>query len=190
MDDQSGVGRVVAIGSGVFTGAVVVGLVGVYVYGLSKPEVRVVTARAQLAGVSPEAVWAVLGDPAKRPEWRPRVDRIAHIEDRDGLAVWRELDHDEDRFDFVVVQSVAPSRLVLAVAAPEQIGFEGSWTYELAPGPKGSTVVSVTEEGKIANPLWRGIHNLRSGAWDTVEGELTMLSTHLGAPATVERVGG
>ena len=186
MDDTSGPGRWLAVGSGIVTGLVVLGLVAVYFYGLALPARHEVRAGATLRGVAPEAVWALLGDPARRPEWRPAVDRIAHIDDRGGRPVWRELDHDGDRFDFLVARSDPPRTLVLEVAASDQIGFSGSWTWELSPAP-GGTEVTVTEDGTIDNPFFRGLHALRSSPWDTVEDELRMLSAHLGAPAEIER---
>jgi uncharacterized protein YndB with AHSA1/START domain len=181
MDDSSGAGRWVATGSGAAAGLLVLSVVGVYAYGLAQPAHRVVEARAVLAGVSPEDVWAVVGAPERRPEWRPAVERIARIDERDGAPVYRELDADGDRFDFVVTTSEAPRRLVLEVAAPEQIGFVGGWTWALEPVPAG-TAVTVTEDGTIDNPLWRGLYALRASPWDTVTGELAMLSAHLGAP--------
>jgi len=169
----------------VLTIGAALGVVGVYVFGLSQPARHVVGA-TDTWSVPPAEVWALLSDPLARPRWRPDVDRIALISETAEGATYRELDAGGDRFDFRVVDVVLGRRLTLEVAAPEQIGFHGGWTWELAPVAEG-TRVTVTEDGTIDNPLFRGIYGLTRSQWATVEQELRLLGGHLDVAVHPER---
>ncbi|MEM6931594.1 MAG: SRPBCC family protein, partial [Myxococcota bacterium] len=122
----------------------------------------------------------------RRAEWRPQVDRVGRIDDdAQGRPVWRELDYEEDRFDFRI-DAVEPGRHVaIAIAAPDQIGIEGGWDYRIEPDGTGSRV-SVTESRRIANPLWRGLFHLTRGSHATVDQELDMLATFLDTDIRIE----
>lgn len=177
----------IAASSGLVTIGLVVGLVGIYAYGRILPVEQQFSARAVLS-TDAGAVWALLADPQQRVAWRPAVERIGRIEDRDGLEVWRELDAGGDRFDFVVAERVPPRRLVLQIASPEQIGVSGSWTYEIASAGAGATEVTITEQTAIDNPFWRGLSRVTRDPFHTVETELELLGAHLDAPGEIQRL--
>ncbi|MEN0064959.1 MAG: SRPBCC family protein [Myxococcota bacterium] len=160
-------------------------IVGIYAWGRSFPEDEVVRSEAQF-DLPPDALWEVLGDPSRRAEWRPSVDRVGRIDDdAQGRAVWRELDDDEDRFDFRVEVADPGRRIGIAIAAPDQIGIEGGWDYEIEPNGSGSRLV-VTESRRIENPLWRGLYHLTRGSHTTVDQELDMLATFLETEIRIE----
>jgi len=176
-----------AMATGVFTGAVVLSVFGLYVFGNSRPEGHEVAGEVELA-VPPEAVYALLSDYERRPDWRPRVARIGRIaDDGEGRQVWRELDEGDDRFDFKVLEEVSGQRVVLTTASPDQIGYDATWSFSVAPRGSGS-VLTVEEQGEVDNPLWRGIFYLRTGPWSTVEQELTMVADALSPGATPRRL--
>jgi uncharacterized protein YndB with AHSA1/START domain len=153
--------------------AVAAGWVGLYAYGRTLPTSRVIE-RSMVVPAPIEEVWAWVGDPARRPEWHPGVRAIAHVEDRGGHAVWREVDAGGDRFDWLVVERQPPRHLVTAAADPEQIGMHARWTWDLA-DEAGGTRVTLREESRIDNPVWRATYVLRYGPDATVEGELSAL---------------
>ena len=163
------------------------GVVAVYFYGRAQPEAVEVSVRAELD--SPRSdVWALLSDPMRRPEWRPFVDRIGRIaDDADGHEVWRELDDSGDRFDFAVVERHPEDRFVIEVAAVDQIGMEGRWTWTLTDAGAG-TVVELSERTAIDNPLMRGLNRLAHDPFDTVEQEVALLAEHLGSPHRIQRL--
>ena len=154
--------------------AVAVGWVALYAFGTSQPADRTVV-RSVIVPAPLDEVWSLVGDLGRRPSWHPGVRAIARVEERDGHAVWREVDPRGDRFDWLVVESDPPRRLVLEAADPEQIGMVGRWTWELAEDPAG-TRVTLREQSRIDNPVWRGTYVLRYGPDATVEGELKALS--------------
>ena len=167
-------GKWIAPLSGAVAIALALGWVTLYAFGRSVPAERELERSVVVAAPVVE-VWTLLGDLARRPSWHPGVRAIARIEDREGQAVWREVTFDGDRFDWLVVESAAPHRLVLATAAPEQIGMDARWTWELAAEGEG-TRVSLREQSRIDNPVWRGAYVLRYGPDATVEGELDALT--------------
>jgi len=173
-DEARGRGWWIAPLSGAVTVAVAVAWVGLYAYGASLPADRV-TERSVVTPAPIEAVWAWVGDLSRRPAWHPDVRAIAHVEDRDGHAVWREVDRRGDRFDWLVVQSDPPRRLVLEAADPEQLGMNARWTWDLAEQGAG-TRVTLHEQSRIDNPVWRATAVLRYGADEMVNEELDALS--------------
>jgi len=179
-DEPPGRGeRIVAIASGIVTFVLVGGVLGTYVYGSSLPERHQVSVAVDLP-VAVDEAYALLSDMEARPSWRPDVERIGRIHDDDaGHQVWRELDAGGDRFDLKVLSTSPPQRVVLATASPDQIGYDAVWTWQLQSSPDGS-VVTLTEEGAIDNPLWRGLFYLRAGPESTVRDELRLLSTQFG----------
>ncbi len=182
-------GRWVATASALFAALLMFGVVAIYAYGRAQPERVEVAVRAEL-GSPPGEVWALLSDPARRPEWRPHIDRIGRIaDDAEGHEVWRELDPSGDRFDFAVIERQPPRRVVLEVASVDQIGMEGRWTWVVEGDPEGpGSVVLLTEQTAIANPLWRGLNRLSRDPFLTVETEMGLLAAHLGVPADLDRL--
>lgn len=170
---------VIAIGSAV-------AVVAVYAFG----ETLGVTHDATVATVvpgAPEAVFAALAEPSARREWAPHVARVGRVEDApDGRSTWRELDEHDDRFEFVVVSDTFPT-FEIAAAKPEEIGMAATWTWTVAPSGS-ATEVRLRERGDIANPLFRGVWGLRTGAYGQIERDLGAFGRYVGGDGAVRRV--
>ena len=148
-------------------------VLGTYIYGANTSPRHVSEGSAALEAPA-DQVLALLHDMDRRPEWRPEVTRIARKADpEDPREVWREMDREDDRFDFEVVERSSDG-LVLRTEAAEQIGYEATWTFRVEPAANG-TRVHVREEGHIDNPLFRGVFWLRGDTLQTVTDELTWL---------------
>jgi hypothetical protein len=97
-------------------------------------------------------------------------------------------------------------RLLLVRVTDPQMRFGGTWTYEIAPlgaspstpigagpstalgaGPStalgAGTVVTITENGEVYNPLFRFMAHYVFGHEGTIETYLRQLSERLAAPA-------
>ena len=70
-----------------------------------------------------------------------------------------------------------PPRL-LVVRIDPGLPFGGTWTYEVAPVPGGSTL-TITENGEIYNPLFRFMARYIFGYEGTIETYMAALKKHL-----------
>ncbi len=124
----------------------------------------------------PEAVWAVITDYAAMPSWRTGLAKIERLPDRGGRPVWKEtLDDLELPLEDTLVDP--PRKLVRRIADPD-LPFGGTWTYELAASPGGSTL-TITEDGEIYNPLFRVVSRFTDPTGSIVV-FLTALANKLG----------
>lgn len=128
--------------------------------------------RRTMLAQSPEAVWAAITDYAAFPSWRADVQRVETASLAEGRTAWVE--HSKTgRLPIEVVASDPPRRLVTRIA-DRTLPFGGTWTYELQPANKG-TVVIITEDGEVYNPLFRFMARFVFGYTATMESYLRSL---------------
>jgi len=60
-----------------------------------------------------------------------------------------------DAITFEVIESIAEQKLVTRIA-DKNLPFGGTWTYEIAPDNRGTTL-TITEHGEVYNPVFRFI---------------------------------
>jgi len=82
-----------------------------------------------------------------------------------------------------VLESAPPRRLVTRVKESEKM-FGGTWTIAIDPAADGSTV-TITEEGWVANPIFRFISRFVIGHHATMDSILRQMAKKLDAPAGV-----
>lgn len=133
-------------------------------------------------------LWAAVSDLGAWPSWNLTVKAMERLPDRDGQPTW-VLTDDNGRMTSRVVESVAPSggapgRMVTRIDDPE-LPFSGSWTWELAPADRG-TRITLTEEGKISNPLIRLLARLFFSPTSTGESYLRALGAKFGEETAPE----
>lgn len=128
--------------------------------------------------VPPAAVWAAITNVDAFTSWRSDVKKIERLPDREGRAVWVE-EGRSGRITLAAERSDPPRLLVLAVADPD-LPFGGTWTYEIAPAPGGSTL-TITENGEIYNPMFRFMARYIFGYEGTISTYMAALEKHLGA---------
>jgi carbon monoxide dehydrogenase subunit G len=134
------------IGGGVALLVAVVAIVG---YSLP---VRHVATRVARVAQPPEAVYAVLSDVDRYPQWRPGVKRVQRHPDREGGAAWTE-EVSGMEVPLYFERMERPSLLVARIAAGA-LPFGGTWTYRITPTASGSEV-TITEDGEVYNPFFR-----------------------------------
>lgn len=135
-----------AVGGGVLALVALVLVVGTLL-----PEDHRATMHRTVPG-SPEAVWEVMTDISGLPDWRPGVDEVERLPDRNGMPVWRE-SGSTGAMTLEATEWIPPRRMVTRIA-DEELPFGGSWTFELEPAEDG-TRVTITEDGEIYNPFFR-----------------------------------
>ena len=164
--------RWVALGAGVLVGLVVL----VVAVGALLPRSHVAPRTVHLAS-PPEAVWRTLTTVAAYPEWRPGVKSVEPLPaDGDRLA-WRELGA-HDAVAYEITEMAPPTRLVTRITTTG-LPYGGSWLYELAPAPDGTTL-TITERGEVYNPLFRFVSRVVMGHHATIDAYLAALSKRLG----------
>jgi uncharacterized protein YndB with AHSA1/START domain len=123
----------------------------------------------------PEAVWRLMTDVDGFPRWRHDVKRVERRPDRNGRPVWVE-ETSSGRITLAVDRAEPPRLLVLRIADPD-LPFGGTWTYELSPD-RGSTVLKITENGEVYNPLFRFLSRFVFGHEGTIKAYLAALEKH------------
>jgi Polyketide cyclase / dehydrase and lipid transport. len=76
-----------------------------------------------------------------------------------------------------------PRRLVTRVTEKEK-NFGGTWTITIAPTPSGSDV-TITEDGWVANPIFRFVSRFLIGHHATMDALLKQVAKTLSEPAAL-----
>lgn len=161
---------------GVLAGLLVLALV----VGALLPRDHRVTSRIVLRQ-PPDSVWAAIRDLGGAPRFWPALRASERQPDPAGREVWRQTMTSGFAMTISVAEESPPGRLVTAIEAGPGAPFGGRWIYEIAPGPAG-TEVTVTEEGWVANPLFRLVSRV-AGQHGTLDGYLRALGARFGEPA-------
>ena len=110
--------------------------------------------------------------PFDRREARFRVKRVQRLPDVEGLPAWIE-EGRSGKITFAVQRLERP-RLLVARIADRDLPFGGTWTYTVTPDNRGS-VVRITEDGEIYNPLFRFMARFVFGYEGTIASYLSDL---------------
>ncbi len=127
-------------------------------------------------------VWSVLSEHAQDPAWRPDVESVKRIEDRNGHPVWEEKYKNGDTMRIETVLVDATKRMERKIV--DQSAFGGVWVYEVTSSADAkATTVRITENGEVYNPAFRLIGRFILGHEATIEKYLTDLAAKLGTKA-------
>jgi hypothetical protein len=118
------------------------------------------------------AAIAAVGSLLPRTHKASRTLRVNHPPDAVWPAVTRATQASSVPVD--VIESHPPHRLVTRVTATER-NFGGTWTIAIASVPGGSTV-TITEDGWVANPIFRFVSRLIIGHHATMDALLTQVA--------------
>lgn len=151
--------------------AIVVGI------GYVLPEAHTATVYADI-GASRSEVWPLVAEPGRAPEWRSSVDRVEDRPDVDGQPAWTEISS-TGPMPMVLVERVPEERIVTRII-DEGMPFGGTWTIRLADAPNGGTRVTITEDGRVYNPIFRFVSRFIMGHYGTAERYLRDLGSHFG----------
>lgn len=135
----------------------------------------------------PDSVWKVVRDFGGVAAWWPEMKQAERLPDRDGHEVWRQKIGGFD-VPLVVLEAVAPRKLVTKIDSSAGAAFGGTWTYELT-AADGGTRISVTEAGWIANPIFRFMSRFLFGYYGSLDGYLKHLGKRFGEDVIPEHSG-
>jgi hypothetical protein len=126
-----------------------------------------------------EAGIAAVGAMLPRTHKASRTLRVK----RSAADVWSAIQQITQASDVPVdvLERQPPHRQVTRVSEKEK-NFGGTWTIEIAPVPDGSTV-TITEDGWVANPIFRFVSRLVIGHHATIDGVLKQVAKNLNEEA-------
>lgn len=125
---------------------------------------------------SPAEVFAVITDAKEFPGWRPSVKKVEILPAPEGRRRFRETGSDGSIL-YEVEETAPNTRLVTRIADPS-LPFGGTWTYELTPDG-GSTILRITEDGEVYNPIFRFVSRFVMGHTATIDRYLLDLAKRL-----------
>ena len=161
-------------------GVLVALILGVLVAGLLLPEEHHAS-RTLVTKQAPQAIWDAINDHASEPQWRSDVQSVTSLGEREGKPVWREDYKDGNKLTLMTTESKPPTRMVRELTDLEG-PFSGRWEIDIAPAPEGSKV-TITEIGRVSNPIFRFVSKYVIGHTTTIEKYLTGLAGKFGEQA-------
>ena len=131
---------------------------------------------------TPDAIFAVLADVQKFPEWNRNMQKIEMLPPTGGKETTRQTFKGNMVMTIVTSESDPPKYLVRSMG---DVGgpFVGNWTYEISPAADGSDVV-LKEHSEIKNPFFRVMVYI-FGPTKYMDEHLVDLAKRLGETATV-----
>jgi len=164
-----------------FVGVIVgvIAVVAVVGYMLPRDHVSAMSARV---AATPEAVWAVLADPARFPTWRPDVKSVDVLPATPTGPSWRE--HSGTGTITYVADVFEPPRRMIARITDEHLPFGGSWEYRVEPASATDSKVTIIERGSVYNPIFRFVSRFVMGHTATIDVYLRALGRKFGGETT------
>jgi uncharacterized protein YndB with AHSA1/START domain len=162
----------------VILGILVAVLIIVVVVGALLPQNHVAGGSARYKQ-RPEIIFQTISDYHAYPSWRTDVQSIEPFPAAEGRVAWKEHSRHGD-IPIEILESQPPSRLVTRIADPK-LPFGGTWTYDIAPLDSGAgSMVTITENGEVYNPMFRFISRFVMGHSATIEQYLRALGRKFG----------
>jgi uncharacterized protein YndB with AHSA1/START domain len=156
--------------------AIAVLIVVIVVIGVRLP-VRHTASRTTTLKAPPADVWRSITDVSTFSQWRT-LKSAESLPLQAGHRAWREVDRHGKAITYVADDEVPMRRLVSRIA-DTSLPFGGSWTYEIAPAANGATLLTITENGEVYNPVFRFVSRFVVGHHATIDGYLADLRKHL-----------
>ena len=157
-----------------FTGLILLGFAGLYIYGTTFPEDHEVSQSLQLPHISRATAFIRITDVEKSVRWRSDLTSIRMLDATNGNERWEEASKDGTVIMYQTVRKQIPSLFEMKIA-DDTLPFSGSWTMELSELESGGCEITVTERGKIPSPVLRALMHKFYGVDGTINMYLTLL---------------
>jgi hypothetical protein len=162
------------------TGIVFVLILGILVIVSLLPKRHIVWRSASFHA-TPERLFFLIAGPQ---DWRPDVLRCEAVHDAGGRELMRETTRKNETITYEVLDRV-PSKSLKRRIATEKLPYAGTWTYSLQP-EGGITVVRITEDGEVYNPVFRFMSLFVLGNTRTMDAYLRALGKSTGEDIEVK----
>lgn len=134
----------------------------VVVIGYLLPVKHIATMRVSV-NASPDIVWRRLTGFKDFPQWRKDVKAVEVISDTE----WVEIDQHNGKLPLRVINE-EPGRLLVTQIVGQGLPFGGKWEFRLEPDAK-KTMVTITENGEVYNPIFRFVSRFIMGHETTIK---------------------
>jgi hypothetical protein len=134
-----------------------------------------VASRSATFRATPEKLYGLISG---TQVWRPDVVRFEIVSDSAGREVQHETTRDGKTIPYEVSERVPPVGLKRRIASPN-LPYSGTWTYFLESRDV-LTVVKITEEGEVSNPVFRFVSRFILGHTRTMDQYLHALGKAIG----------
>jgi hypothetical protein len=138
--------------------------------------------RSALFKAAPERLFALIDGPQT---WRSGIKNYALLGMENGRKRWEETDAHGQTICYEAVEREAPKLLRTRIVT-EGLPYSGTWTLRLEP-KEGATVLEITEQGEVYNPLFRFVSRFVIGQSGTIEKYIRDLAAATGEQAEVRR---
>jgi polyketide cyclase/dehydrase/lipid transport protein len=155
-------------------GCVVAIIVAVIVIGLLLPKRHVVTRSARYRA-TPEQLFRLISG---EQNWRADVLRCETSTEADGRVLQRETTRNGETVTYELAERVEPVSIQRRIVT-KNLPYSGTWSFSLKPEGEG-TVVRITEDGEVYNPVFRFVSRFIIGQARTVDTYLQNLGKATG----------
>jgi hypothetical protein len=163
----------------VIAGMVLLGLSSV-VIGSLLPKGHVASRSASFRATS-ERLFSMIAGPQ---DWRPDVLRYETVPNTGDRAFVRETTRNGETITYELLDRVPPTSVKRRIST-QNLPYSGSWTFSLQPNG-GATVVRITENGEVSNPVFRFLSRFFFGHTRTMDAYLQALGKATGQEVEVK----
>jgi hypothetical protein len=159
---------------------VVLLVIAVVAIGFLLPK-RHVVARSASYRATPDQLFRLIAGPQN---WRADVLHCEAVPDANGREFMRETTRDGNTVIYETLDRV-PDRSIKRRIATPNLPYSGSWTYSLQPSGE-STIVRITEDGEVYNPVFRFMSHFVFGQTHTIDAYLRTLGKATGQEVEIK----
>jgi hypothetical protein len=141
---------------------------------------RHLVSRSASYRTKPEQLYTLI---AGAQNWRHDVTHCEVLPAENGRELLRETTNDGETITYELLDRTPPTSLKRRIAT-ENLPYSGTWSFELEPHGE-NTVVRITEDGQVYNPVFRFMSRFVFGHTRTIDNYLRALGTATGREVEV-----
>ena len=158
----------------IVTGSILFVFACVVLIGLLLPKAHTVS-RAAAYNTTPDKLFVLIAGPQN---WRPDVIRYEVVPDATGRELTQETTRNGETVTYELLDRKPPESIKRRIATPN-LPYSGTWSYFLQPHA-GGTIVRITENGEVYNPVFRFVSRFILGHTRTMDHYLRALGNATG----------
>jgi len=159
--------------------AILLLIVGVVAIGALLPKHHVVSRSARYRATPEQLFNLIVGD----QKWRPDVTSCETADDDRGWVIQRETTRNGETITYEIKNIRRPTSLTRRIAT-QGLPYSGTWSFSLQPSGE-NTVVRITEDGEVHNPVFRFVSRFIIGHTRTLDAYLRALGKATGQDVEV-----